>query len=407
MIQLFIDYATNKILGYNTIIPQDIIDVVLVEDENLDKLSNIDIFDNLYYENGSVIEKDETDTIYNELKELLTEEAKLSDLVNNENKIFMDNILNDVSIEDAKNVIKENRKKLDGLKTRKKEFENNYMIKRNDTVISKFISEEESIENKYFLSIITTVRDENEYLEEWITYHADIFGVEHFYIYDNESKISVREYLESIQFKYLDKVTVIDWKTSAHTQQDTCNDWLSKYKTDTKWFIVMDVDEFITLKNNSKTLRAFLEENSNFASIKCVWKHYTANGQENKSNEPVRERFTQETTWGDEKHGGKMFAQSNRISHFLSYVPMVRLETSTLDYDNETTTNFFQLNHYITKSYDEWIEKIERGSVNPNYMRKYQEFFEINPDMEYLNTGEKYAQTYCPKTREEGIDIIE
>ena len=49
---------------------------------------------------------------------------------------------------------------------------------------------------------------------------------------------------------------------------------------------------------------------------------------------------------------------------------------------------------YITKSYEEWVEKISRGSVNPGYMRKYQEFFEINPDMEYLNTGEKTIQTY-------------
>ena len=42
----------------------------------------------------------------------------------------------------------------------------------------------------------------------------------------------------------------------------------------------------------------------------------------------------------------------------------------------------------------EYLEKIRRGSVNPNFMRRYQEFFEVNPDMEYLNTGEQTRQFY-------------
>ena len=91
---------------------------------------------------------------------------------------------------------------------------------------------------------------------------------------------------------------------------------------------------------------------------------------------------------------GKYFAQSNRISHFISYVPQVRMLAKTLDFNNEIISDFYQLNHYFTKSYEEYLEKINRGSVNPNYMRKYQEFFEVNPDMEYLNTGESFKQGY-------------
>ena len=188
--------------------------------------------------------------------------------------------------------------------------------------------------------------------------------------------------------------TIIKWKTSGHTQQDTCNDWLQNYGLETKWFICMDVDEFIHIKEQNKTLKEFLEENAAYSSVKCLWKHFTANGQAEKTSLPVKERFTVETDWGEEKHGGKFFAQSNRVSHFASYVPQIRLNSKHLEHDSKKVTGFYQLNHYITKSYEEWLEKIARGSVNPGYMRKYQEFFEINPDMQYLNTGEKTAQGY-------------
>ena len=400
MIQLFIDYATNKILGYNTIIPEDTKDVVVVEDDFVKKLSNISLFDNLYYENGEIVEK-ETDSDYKEIREISVAEQSAKRDVENEYKILMDNLLNGMSLEEATAISRENRNKLEEVKNRKNTFDTNFAKKRDKAIISKFEAEEKDIKNKYFLSIITTVRDENDYIEEWISYHVENMGVEHFYIYDNESEISLKEYLERVKFKYLDKITIIEWVTSEHTQQDTCNDWLKNYGSESKWFIVMDVDEFISLKDKSKTLVEFLEENSDYASIKCLWKHYTANGQEKKTGKAVTERFTQETDWADEKHGGKLFAQSNRISHFISYVPQVRLQTQKLEHDSEKVTNFFQLNHYITKSYEEWVEKINRGSVNPNYFRKYQEFFEINPDMQYLNTGEDYAQGYSSGKKED------
>ena len=217
----------------------------------------------------------------------------------------------------------------------------------------------------------------------------------HFYIYDNESVEPIQEYLEKINYKYLDKVTIIPWKTSEHTQQDTCNHWLKMYGTETKWFICMDIDEFVKIKEGqTQTLKEFLEDNSAYSSIKCKWKHYTANGHVEKTDEPNKKRFTVETDWSDWKRGGKYFAQSNRVSHFVSYVPQVRLNMQTLDYDSQIVTDFYQLNHYFTRSYEEYLDKIRRGSVNPNFMRRYQEFFEVNPDMAYLNTGEHTAQIY-------------
>ena len=57
MIQLYVDLLTNKITGYNYVIPSPIPkDVILVEENELSKLSNF-ISKNIYYIDGEIIEK--------------------------------------------------------------------------------------------------------------------------------------------------------------------------------------------------------------------------------------------------------------------------------------------------------------------------------------------------------------
>ena len=400
MIQLIIDYATNRVLGYNMAIPELSTDLVLVDDKEIEKFHNIDENSALYYENGQLIKK-KLDPLNKEVQELNVEEFDIRNKVENEHKIFMDNILSGMSLEEASAISKQNREKLENIKLLRKDINKRIEERKAKNIVSIFEEEEKLLTNKYFLSIITAVRDENEYIEEWITYHVEKMNVEHFYIYDNESTIPLKDYLVNVNYKYLDKLTIIEWETTKHTQQDTCNHWLSNYKYETKWFICMDVDEFIKIKNDSENLITYLNNNSHFSSIKCKWKHYTANGHVAKIFKPVMERFTVETDWNDHKDGGKYFAQSNRISSFVSYVPQSRLYTKGLEQGSVNTIEFFQLNHYFTKSYEEWITKINRGSVNPNYMRKYQEFFEINPDMDYLNTGETFEQGYGSSVQSE------
>ena len=393
-IQLYTDLVTNKILGYNSIIPDYIDqDMIILEDEDeIKKLTAKNSISNLYYIDGKIVEKD--NILYSSsYKDIQEQYNNINYEVQNENKTFMDNIINGMSLEDAINLVKENRTKLEELKIQLDEYDNEVKEKREQLILEKFNSEEELIDYKYFLSIIAIIRDENEYLVEWLNHHIEL-GVEHFYIYDNESEESPEEYLKSINYQYLDKITFIYWKTSEWSQQDAYNHWLDNYRNESKWVLASDPDEFVVIKDDSKTLKKYLEENSNITAIVCIWKHFNANGHETKTDEPVMERFTTSIDWDKEKNRGKVFAQTNRISRYSSHTPQVRLNSKILTYDSEISTDYFQLNHYITKSYEEWVEKIKRGTVHPRFKRNYQLFFELNPDMEYLNTGEDFMQSY-------------
>ena len=404
MVEIYIDYITKKIVGYNKIVLEESnifrdSDSIIIEDDNIiNEINNYIFSDNgyeLYYINGEVVKREKQKNIENqELKDVEQEINLLSEKVENEQKIFMDSIINGLSIEEATKIAKDNRSNLEKLKIEQEKLisqeKDIYKAKLNEI----FEQEESKINYKYFLSMVTIVRDENDYLPEWIRYHIEEMNFDHFYIYDNETSVPVKEYLENINFKYLDRITIIPWKTTTASQQDSHNDFLIKYGNETKWFIGMDPDEYIFIKDSSKSLISFLNENSKYATIKCLWRHFNANGHETKTDEPDMVRFTQDTDWEDWKHGGKKFAQSNRIKFFQSYVPWAKLNAPELDYDSGMDRNFIQLNHYYTRSYEEWVQKIKRGSSNPNFRRKYSDFFELNPDMKHLDIGEDYEQGY-------------
>lgn len=63
-------------------------------------------------------------------------------------------------------------------------------------------------------------------------------------------------------------------------------------------------------------------------------------------------------------------------------------------YKSEATTDLICVDHYYTKSYEEWLNKIKRGSCDPYYSRKYDEFFEYNPEMEYCRENTYPVQEY-------------
>ncbi len=60
----------------------------------------------------------------------------------------------------------------------------------------------------YFLSICVIVKDEGRYLPEWILYHL-LVGVQHIFIYDNDSNEDLRDILRPFVERGL--LTVIDW----------------------------------------------------------------------------------------------------------------------------------------------------------------------------------------------------
>lgn len=104
----------------------------------------------------------------------------------------------------------------------------------------------------YDLSICAIFQNEALYLREWIDYHRQR-GVEHFYLYNNES---TDDYL-AVLSPYIKKniVEVIDWPNlwpeiffGYGCQAKAYDHCLQRCKGKTKWLAVIDTDEFIVPK---------------------------------------------------------------------------------------------------------------------------------------------------------------
>jgi hypothetical protein len=92
-----------------------------------------------------------------------------------------------------------------------------------------------------YLSVCAIFRDEKRYLAEWLEFHR-LCGVEHFYLYDNES---VDEPLEVLG-PWIERglVTYRPW-AGVKVQTQAYLHCARTYKADNRWIAFIDIDEFL------------------------------------------------------------------------------------------------------------------------------------------------------------------
>lgn len=144
----------------------------------------------------------------------------------------------------------------------------------------------------YDVSIAAILKNEGHYLKEWLDYHL-LAGVNHFYIYDNESTDDTKEILKP----YIDArvVTYTFWPGTSQ-QFPVYNDALKKCKYYSRYTAFIDGDEFIFPQNN-KTIPEVVEEIFSLdsdAGVLCInGMVYGSNYQEKADySKGVLERFT-------------------------------------------------------------------------------------------------------------------
>lgn len=236
-------------------------------------------------------------------------------------------------------------------------------------------------------SVCLLIKDENEYINEWLKWHTNI-GFEHFYIYDNGSKIPIKE---SVEERYLSLCTFIDYSSGYSSLQVDCyNHALNNYGQFTKWFAFIDTDEFIRTIDG-RQINEFLKDFEEFDGLYVRWIMYNANSLYYKDNRPQRERFTQVSSYDKWKPCGKSIIQPSKVKamgpHFpTGVIGQYRIvdgnrKSIRTALDSFSSEDKIVIDHYFTRSFEEWQEKAARGSCDPRVDRKYDEFYLYNPDM--------------------------
>lgn len=235
---------------------------------------------------------------------------------------------------------------------------------------------------------------EENYLEEWINYHLQL-GFDKIYFYDNNEVDNTKQ--KEVCDKYPQVVyrDVQGWPT----KQTKLYNYLQMYvynnaylNNDCKYLLFEDIDEFLVLKNNHN-----LHDLIRFKKyIHINWQIYGDNDQIYKDDRPVMERFSNPII--DKYNEYNKFIKSiiqtkNKIYFNNPHYCVSDLECKTptgnkcngslsyiepSDYEND----YAIINHYYTKSAEEFIDKMIKGSADGKHVTHPRRYFEINKKTE-------------------------
>jgi len=250
---------------------------------------------------------------------------------------------------------------------------------------------------KYFLSACMIIKDERN-LEELITY-LWMQGVEHIYIYDNESEIDIETRLHQYIFK---KICTVIYFPGKPQQVNSYNHCLQNYGKDTLWLYFLDGDEYILPKKH-KYLKDFLKDYEDYHAIGINWVFFGTSFHEKKQDGFVidKYRFTSNVQDQHIKTICKPeFTINCNSPHFVNlfdknkYVDPLKNIISGPFNKNIGNTNIIQINHYYTRSIEESYEKEKRGRTDSAQLKyNVPHYHKLNNDFKDDLCANKYLST--------------
>ncbi|MCP1276153.1 glycosyltransferase family 2 protein [Leuconostoc citreum] len=235
------------------------------------------------------------------------------------------------------------------------------------------------------LYILAIIKNEGNYLDEWIYYHRAI-GVDGFIIYDNESTDNSKAIIDK-HSQFID----IDYHffPGKSKQIEAYQDAIEKYREKQIWILTIDVDEFLRPINDTDIKTWLQSFPKKVSQILVPWTIY---GSANHVSRPaglvienypyhsndqfiteyksfVKPELVRKAFMGHfYKTIGKIVSESGKKLWYYPYVLLVGSRPSS--------KNFMTINHYYCKSVEDFEEKIKRGDVfdYEKNLRNFNEF---------------------------------
>lgn len=250
------------------------------------------------------------------------------------------------------------------------------------------------------VAICAIGRMENRYAKEFVEHYKRL-GVSKMFIYDNWMT-GDKEKLNDVLKGYGDLVEVIDYHDREMAQMSAFNDCYRQHSHEYGWIGFLDFDEFLEFADKTMDVERYF---SQFEDKDCVllnWRVMTDNGLTHYEDKPLSKRFTEPMELDrhvkfhsqPENNHVKAFVRGGlqgvafAIPHFPE-VPTLRCVNDKGDAVAQAGMNPYDhtaawINHYHTKTAEEFVEKVKRGfpdrpKDNDIYQKRAVEyFFKIN-----------------------------
>ena len=244
---------------------------------------------------------------------------------------------------------------------------------------------------KYRIAVTAIIKNEGRYLREWIDYHL-LVGIEHFYLYNNESTDNTEEVLRT----YIDSGIVnLRYFPGQVKQLAAYHDALRRYRNECKYMAFIDGDEFIRPIDKNRSVYDIVDNiissanDKNVVGVMMPWRRFGSSGYIDKpkgggvlDNYLYRENDKEKYTWSS-----KLILNPRRIIFFMSphTVNVIRRDHILNEQGMEPGTpsgnpKNICIHHYYTKSKKEWIERRSLGKadiahIDKTAFRSIEEFY--------------------------------
>lgn len=232
------------------------------------------------------------------------------------------------------------------------------------------------LKSMYKIVLCAIFKNEAPYILEWIAYHRAI-KVDHFVIYDNESTDGTQKILKQLERAGI--ITYVYWpsKPDRDNQSDAYRDATQIFLGKCEWIGFLDGDEFI-VPHRHRDLHSFLYNYQNVAGIAINWKIFGSSEHTSKIDGLVMERFTRCAASDFSVNGHfKTIAKIDSIEDVAIHICKFKKNHQKYVYPDRKTVapdsvghgthidhSLIQVNHYFTKSREEWELKRARGKAN-------------------------------------------
>ena len=251
----------------------------------------------------------------------------------------------------------------------------NRVTEVNDQIIQNQIQEEKNINNTK-VCLCTLAKNENRYIREFVG-HYEKYGVDKIFLYDNNDVEG--EKFDEILNDYIKNgfVEVRDWRGKNKSLMPIMNDCYQTNYQIYDWLIFYELDEYIHLSNFTN-IKPFLNL-PKFKNCEVIYLNlicHTDNNLIYYDNRSLAERFPK-TVPKYRKGGYRLEIKSILRGH----IPNIEITSNHLlstslhncngygnknryyydTYSNQNDYTHYYIDHYYSKSTEEFIDKINKG----------------------------------------------
>ncbi len=269
---------------------------------------------------------------------------------------------------------------------------------------------------QHLLGISAIVRNEAPYLLEWIAHHR-LLGAQRFFLIDDRSDDGTSELLTSLE--RCGVVTLLPFlaEPGEKPQIRAYRELLRAFRNEVEWMAFIDIDEYIWPTGREPRISNFLNSlPAQVGAIALNWATFGSSSQLRYENLPTPERFTWHAQLGNPvNHNIKTVSRTACTLDFTcphnatidpawSHVhtdltpkvplgPNGRPDSLMHCLSESVSWSGFRLNHYVIRSWEEYLgKKSRRGRAFTDYPLDH-EFFTIHdfaevqttPPREYLS----------------------